>query len=193
MGKLEKEVKLQIRKTKIQRAVLNSIFAVGVISVALLAPNAMTILKYFDGGKKRKNNPKYLINKTARRLQERGLIMFEKTDKGTFLRLTPLGEKHIDRLDQDDFKIKHPKKWDGKWRVIIFDIKETRRLLRDKVRLTLSRIGFVRLQNSVWVFPYDCEDLMMLLKADFRIGKDMLYLIVDKIEYDTPLRKKFNL
>ena len=54
-------------------------------------------------------------------------------------------------------------------------------------------IGFVRLQDSVWVYPYDCEDLITLLKADFRVGKDVLYLIVDSIENDKYLRAEFNL
>jgi len=193
MGNLENEVKRTIRKTKIQRAILNSIFTAGALSVALLAPNAMRIIKMFDNDRARKNNPKYLINKTARRLQEKGLLVLENTNKGTFLRLTPLGEKYIDTLDRHDFKIKKPKRWDGKWRIITFDIREKQKLLRNKVRLTLSRIGFIRLQNSVWVYPYDCEDLITLLKADFRIGRDMLYVIADKIEYDTPLRKRFGL
>ena len=193
MGNLENEVKRTIRKTKIQRAILNSIFTAGALSVALLAPNAMRIIKMFDNDRAGKNNPKYLINKTARRLQEKGLLVLENTNKGTFLRLTPLGEKYIDTLDRHDFKIKKPKRWDGKWRIITFDIREKQKLLRNKVRLTLSRIGFIRLQNSVWVYPYDCEDLITLLKADFRIGRDMLYVIADKIEYDTPLRKRFGL
>ena len=54
-------------------------------------------------------------------------------------------------------------------------------------------IGFVRLQDSVWVYPYDCEDLIVLLKADFKIGKDVLYMIVDEMEGDTHLRKEFGL
>lgn len=191
MGRLEKEVRTKVRRTKIQKAVLNSIFAAGVLSMALLAPNAMRILKMFDGGRKRGKDPKYSINNAVNRLRERGLVAFEKNDRGEFLRLTALGEKYIDLLDQHDFKFKKPKKWDGKWRIITFDIKEKRKTLRNKVRLTLGRIGFVRLQNSVWVYPYDCEDLMTLLKADFKIGKDMLYVIADKIEHDASIRNFF--
>jgi hypothetical protein len=54
-------------------------------------------------------------------------------------------------------------------------------------------IGFVRMQDSVWLYPYDCEDLIVLLKADFKIGKDVLYMIVDSIEADTTWRKHFKL
>jgi CRISPR-associated endonuclease Cas2 len=76
---------------------------------------------------------------------------------------------------------------------LIFDIKEERKGMRDKIRRTLNTIGFIRLQDSVWVYPYDCEDLIMLLKADFKIGKDLVYIIADSIENDKDLRLAFNL
>ena len=59
--------------------------------------------------------------------------------------------------------------------------------------MTLRDIGFIRLQNSVWVYPYDCEDLITLLKADFRVGKDVLYLVVEAMENDKEIRKHFRL
>jgi DNA-binding transcriptional regulator PaaX len=77
--------------------------------------------------------------------------------------------------------------------VLIFDIKESKKSLRDKVRNTLVSIGFVKLQNSVWVFPYDCEDLITLLKADFSIGREVLYMIVDRIENEETLLKYFGI
>ena len=107
------------------------------------------------------------------------------------LRLTAKGEQILRRLELHDFKLRKPKRWDRKWRVLIFDIPERRKNLRPKIRYTLLAIGFIRLQDSVWVYPYDCEDLITLLKADFKIGKDLLYLIVDSIENDFPLRSHF--
>jgi DNA-binding transcriptional regulator PaaX len=76
---------------------------------------------------------------------------------------------------------------------LVFDIPEKRKGLRQKVRNTLITIGFERLQDSVWVYPYDCEDLIMLLKAGFHVGDDMLYMIVDSIERDKDLRDHFQL
>jgi len=85
------------------------------------------------------------------------------------------------------------RRWDGRWRVLIFDIPEERKLLREKVRHTLVSIGFERLQDSVWIYPYDCEDLIALIKVDFQIGREVLYLIVDSLENDGHLRKLFGL
>jgi len=49
------------------------------------------------------------------------------------------------------------------------------------------------LQDSVWVYPYDCEDFINLMKADFKIGKDLLYVVADKIENDKFLAQHFKL
>lgn len=89
--------------------------------------------------------------------------------------------------------IKEPPRWDGKWRIVIYNPKERKRGLRAKLRDTLTSFGFIRLQHSVWIYPYDCEDLITLIKADFKIGKDILYLIVEKVENDKWLEQSFGL
>ncbi|MBI2030584.1 CRISPR-associated endonuclease Cas2 [Candidatus Kaiserbacteria bacterium] len=109
------------------------------------------------------------------------------------MRLTSRGEVVFRTLTAHDHTRHKPIRWDGKWRVLIFDIPEYRKGLREKMRRTLTSIGFVRLQDSVWAYPYDCEDLVALLKADFKIGKDVLYLIVEEMEGDRHLRRHFNL
>src|SRR5574344_2166383 len=165
MGNLELEVKKEIRATKIQKVVLQTISTAGLLSVALLAPNALKALNIFNNNKKIKNKERSIRN-SRRRLVEMGLVKYSENG---MLFLTKEGKNKLEQFQRLEYKIKKPKKWDGKWRVLIFDIKENKRSLRDKIRVTLSFIGFIKLQNSVWVFPYDCEDLITLLKADFGI------------------------
>ena len=86
-----------------------------------------------------------------------------------------------------------PRRWDGRWRLLIFDIPEQQKPMREKIRRTLIHIGFVRLQDSVWIYPYDCEDFINLLKTDLKIGKAVLYAIVDELEDDAHLKKQFGL
>ncbi|MBI2046407.1 MAG: CRISPR-associated endonuclease Cas2 [Parcubacteria group bacterium] len=192
MGTLEKAVIKKERRDKITEVILKTIAAAGILSIALIAPNALQIFKIFKNGR-RGENQKYYFKTAASRLAKQGLLEFKKTEHGTFARLTPAGENKLRLLKLGNFEIQKPKRWDGRWRVVIFDIKERRRKTRDKLRLSLIRLGFVKLQDSVWVFPYDCEDFVSLLKADFMIGKDILYLIVEKLENDKTIRKHFNL
>ncbi len=185
MGKLEKESRKRSKKANIKKVILQTVAGVGLVSAALIAPNvvsAMIKLGLIPTGR-------INANRSRDRLVQNGLLQYE----GKYLRLTVKGEKELRRLELSDFAMKKPKKWDRKWRVLIFDIPERKRGLRQKVRQTLIAIGFIKLQNSVWIYPYDCEDLINLLKADFGIGKDLLYLIVDSLEYDDKLKKDFGL
>ena len=65
--------------------------------------------------------------------------------------------------------------------------------MRNQLRLFMREFGFVRLQDSVWIYPHDCEDVIALAKANFRIGWDVLYMIVEQLERDKHLREHFDL
>jgi len=192
MGKLEAGVKKRERYGKLEKAILDSLKAVSVLSVALVAPNALRMFG-MDAGSKTGYSRKQGVERAIDRLHDKGLIRFERSDKGTFVRITGKGERVLTHIGQGGRGPRRQPKWDKKWRLVIFDIAERRRPVRDGLRATLINIGFVRLQDSVWVYPYDCEDLVALLKADFRVGRDVLYVIALAIENDGELRKKFGL
>ncbi len=192
MSEIEKELKKERKKTNIQKIILSSIATVGILSVALLAPNALQALKPLGLDKKFKNF-KYDTNRSLSKLISLGLVVFIEKDGKKYLRLTEKGKLKLITLEKDNFKFKKPTKWDKKWRIVIFDIPQVKRLQRDKLRFTLKQIGFIRLQNSVWVYPYDCEELITLLKLDFKVGKEILYIISEKIENDKILRTYFQL
>src|SRR3989338_5623807 len=57
----------------------------------------------------------------------------------------------------------------------------------------LQKIGFVRIQDSVWAYPYDCEEVLAFIRTELRLGGGVLYLIAEGIEHDRSLRAKFDL
>ena len=187
MGILEEKSKKRKKKENIQKAILSTIKVAGLLSVALVAPNSIQYLKSFGliPGKRQKE----IILRSRDNLVRDGLLKY----RNGFIELTEKGKARLGLLEMKDWKMDKPRKWDGKWRMLIFDIPEKRRPLRNKIRFTLLSLGFFRLQDSVWVYPYACEDPVNLLKADFKVGKDLLYLIVDFIEDDKGLKKLFGL
>ena len=189
MGELEISIKKEIKIGKIQKAILGTVAVTGLLTVAMVAPNALQALKLFGFNGKLNHSQKNSINYSRRKLVKEGLLKYEEG----FLRLTEKGRKILEKSEAQNYKIEIPRKWDKKWRVIIFDIREERKSLRNKVRNTLINIGFMCLQKSVWIFPYDCEDLINLIKADFKVGKDVLYMIVDRVENDRKIREYFGL
>jgi len=186
---MEAEVRNRVRRTKINNALIAAAAVTGGIAVAAIAPNVLGVIarsKYF-------RQRKYQIHSSLSRLISAGYLLLVSEDGRKRIRLTPKGEKYAALMGEGKLVPKKPRRWDQKWRLLIFDIPERRRKTRTQIRATLVSLGFSRLQDSVWVYPYDCEDLITLLKADFKIGKDVLYVIADKIEYDAPLRAKFGL
>ncbi|MDD2935543.1 MAG: hypothetical protein PHX25_03690 [Candidatus Pacebacteria bacterium] len=176
----------------VQKIVLTTIATVGLLGVAVLAPNALQVIKQFSGTKRRRSDyDNNYLNKSIKNLLQKDYIKFENKNGRKFIRLTEKGKEQLAKYELGDLKIKKPKKWDKKWRIVMFDIKETRRGTRILLRQTLNRLGFVKLQNSVWIFPYDCEELVVMLKSNLFLGKDVLYMTVDKLENDKWLREIF--
>lgn len=190
--KITKEKVEKKEKTDITKIVLSVVGTAGLISIALVAPNALQMFKLFGAGKSKKWQ-KHYVPTVVSRLVDQGYLEFENTPKGKMLRLTEKGEMRLNQYELGTYTIPKPKRWDKKYRIIVFDIKEYRRPARDKLRIYLQQFGFVRLQNSVWVYPYDCREVVVLLKASFEIGKDILYIEATDIENDRWLKEHFEL
>ena len=186
MGKLEIESKKRTRRANLKKIILGTIAVAGALSIAVVAPNVLGAMAKL--GILPLKRQKEFIRASRERLIKSGLIVREKG----LLRLTQAGERALRQLTLSE-AVRKPLRWDGKWRVLIFDIPEQRKILREKIRSFLSTVGFIHLQHSVWIYPYYCEDLITLLKADLHVGKDVLYMIVDSLESDGALRKKFDL
>ncbi|MEK7227464.1 MAG: CRISPR-associated endonuclease Cas2 [Patescibacteria group bacterium] len=188
MGNLEEATRKNLRRTKMQEAILLVIVSSGRIGGDMLAKQVIDSLldTDFSATSPRKSE---IVKSAASRLSRKGLLIFENGHYSP----TAAGTKILDQWQMSNYRIKRPKRWDKKWRVIIFDIPEKKKKMRERVRKILSATGFIRLQDSVWVYPYDCEDVMGLMKTDLGIGKNLLYMIVDQIENDKYLRMDFNL
>ena len=57
----------------------------------------------------------------------------------------------------------------------------------------LRSFGFICLQNSVWVYPYECQEIIDLLKQYLELKEEALYMTVESIENDKWLKKEFEL
>jgi len=87
-----------------------------------------------------------------------------------YLRLTSKANEKLKR----DFPIfrMQKRKWDGKWRIVIFDISEKSRLLRNALRRKLKELGFGMLQQSIYISPYNFViDMYEFLKTQKILGK----------------------
>ena len=85
------------------------------------------------------------------------------------------------------------RKTDGKWRVIIYDVANLKRYQRDLFRQTLERLKLRRLQESVYLTPFVCEDEIEYLRQAFQIGNEVQILKVSKLENEKAYREYFGI
>jgi phenylacetic acid degradation operon negative regulatory protein len=124
------------------------------------------------------------------RLKKRGLIKVYSKQGVKFLELTKKGELKV-LLDLAD--LEKPAVWDGRWRLIIFDIPEDAKPQRDRLRKLLKQHEFRKLQASVYISPYPLNrQALDYLKKTGLIGYIRI-LRVDDMDFDLDLKKKFKL
>jgi DNA-binding MarR family transcriptional regulator len=192
---LEERVKKLVQKRRIQDAFLTTVYLTVGLGIAVTMPNALQLLGKLHFAALTERNINRRLSQTITRLIKRGLLAREeKPDGSVRLALTEQGRVYTEKiLAESALVVAKPKKWDGRWRVVIFDIWEKRKSARNRLRYMLQKVGFVHVQNSVWVFPYDCEELLVFIRAELKLGKSVLYLIADGMENDHHLRRHFNL
>lgn len=118
-------------------------------------------------------------------------------DTGYLEEVEKLGEKRYRTTLKGKAKImryfKKDKKWDGKWRIVIFDIPEEKKNMRDHFRKKLGELGFRFLQESVWISPYNIADEIEYLIEICRAKHYVHYLLVEELDNKDVLMKLFKL
>ncbi len=125
---------------------------------------------------------------------------FNSLQRSGFWRLSISGKyeltkKGIAKLERVQLRESVKKqKWDGCWRIVVFDITEDKRAARDALRRKLKIFGFYPLQKSVFVFPFDCQKEIMALANFFEEADNIEYITAKALgEKEQKIKKFFNL
>ncbi len=173
-----------------------------IIFVILKEVGEITIESFFHNSHASRfgfgHGPRYHRNyhSTMSRLVKKGFL----AKKDRIYRLTEDGEKEaffsILELYKLDGSIKQkvkPEKWDGKWRIVFFDVPEKKRRYRDELRSMLKIAGFKEFQKSIWIYPYSVPKFLKDILFEEGIKQYARFITTHDIEYDKDLRKKFNI
>lgn len=165
-----------------------------IISASLFAPNLAVALKPLIEhlSKKRKTQTRSIVKSITYLKRQRLVSVIEKSGQ-QILTLSENGKKRVLQYNLDKIFIKKPKKWDGWWRLVIFDIPEDMRQGRDALRDKLKHLGFYQLQKSCFVYPYDCRNEIDFITEIFEISPFVNFIIGKEIEGEEHLKKFFNI
>ena len=152
--------------------------------------NQIRILRQITG-EWRKINRKNLT-RNLNDLYNYGYISWkEKSDGACEVVITKKGASHAKLLDIDNLTIKKPDQWDGKWRVVFFDIPEKKKKARNALREKLRDLGFCEMQKSIFAFPYECQDEINFIVTLFEIKSYVQYAEMVNATNEATLRKFF--
>ncbi len=182
-------------KKSLTRDILLIAAAGPIILASLFLPNAPQMLKplikwHKNWGKIKRQR----IYEAVRRLNRKRLI--ELTQKGDklYIEITENGKKLIKGFDYENIELLKPKKWDKKWRLVIFDIPEKKTRERRAFSVKLKDLGFYPLQESVFIYPYNCRDEIDFVCSFLSIDSYVNYCVVDTLDKkEGDLRKFFDL
>ncbi len=164
-----------------------------------VTPGAAILAKPFLDEKREKEweewkrfNPSYL-KRTLYRMRKEKLVTMTEVDGEEVVVLTKHGKRRILKYSLDDLTIEKPHTWDGRWRMVMYDVSHRRKALRDLFRQTLKGLGFYQLQESVWLYPYPCESQVTFLREYYGVGNEVLYVIATTLEDDAPYKTYFGI
>lgn len=126
-----------------------------------------------------------------RRLERRYLVGARRGGGREEWRLTPAGEKLARALR---WKLQHTRhqRWDGKWRLVIFDVPERIRDRRNFLRRELVALGLHQLQKSAWVTPYPLLGEFSDIVHELGLDKHFRIVTAESIDGDRDLRAHFS-
>lgn len=179
-------------RSEIAKDIFTWLLVGGMVAVAATSP--YFVQNVINAYQKSKKYPKQKVSDTFYRLRKQGMIEIQTVNHQIYISLTPEGRKRAGILQIDKLKITRPKRWDRKWRLLMFDVPQKRKIYREALRGKLKELGFLPLQKSVWVYPFECRAEMELLQDFFGLSQNELRLIIaENIGDDSGLRQEFKL
>ena len=183
-----KKLSRTTEKYPLTKDVLVLLAGVGFLSLAVLMPGLAKLAA--SAARQERGN----FRRRLKRLEQRKLVKISYDVKGEpVVEITQNGLQQALHYKFEEMEIKKPRKWDGKWRVVIFYVPEGKKRLRDRLREKLKALGFYSLNKSVFVHPFPCFDEIEFIRQVFLVGGEVTYLVAEKIENDPHLLTWFGL
>lgn len=134
------------------------------------------------------------LRESIRKLYRSKIVDYKENNNGTVkLVLTEAGRKKVLLYDLDKLKINRPPRWDRMWRMVVFDIPETKKPARMALVSKLKELGFYPMQKSVFIHPYECKNEIEFITEIFNLAPYVRFLRVGDIDIELDLRDRFHL
>lgn len=179
------------KPAQVTKIILAVLAVGGVLVVTAMAPNIFQIFGKYKRAQKYSDGQ---LRSGLYVLKRRGFVeIINEKDGKTRIKLTQKGEGKIKEFSIDSLIIPKQKKWDKKWRIVIFDIPNRFNRARATLREKIREFGFYKLQKSVWIYPYPCEDEVLFVANVFNVEPFIEILTVENLLRGDKVKSFFDL
>lgn len=180
------------RESTLQKKIILLLFA-GLALGLTRSPN-----KYFrvirETSKEWDKINKGSLERAVSSLYKSKLVSTKDNHDGTLaLNLSKEGRSLALRYDIENMGVNVPLEWDGKWRIVMFDVPETLKYIRDTLRMHFKNMEFYEFQKSVFVHPYPCAKEMEYLMEFYDVRKFVRFIVATEIDNAQELKRHFHL
>lgn len=167
--------------TGLTKALILTLGTGAIIGTALVFPGVGLLYREFKKQQWEDAKKRGALKSTIKRLERQKLISWKEKDGESQLTLEEKGRKRILQYKMDSLSLKNIGKWDGFWRVVIFDIPENKRLAREVFREKLKNLGFQQLQKSVFITRLPCKNEIDFLRHSLEISPYVSYILAKDV------------
>ena len=168
--------KIHIRKDSLAIKILKGVAIAGMVALAATNPYfGLNLIKAMKRENDRKQWRKF--RQSLRYLKSRGYVrILSESFDGMKVEITRAGKQVVKHVDVATLELPKPEIWDSKWRVIVFDVPNYKSKNRAAFRERIKELGFRLVQKSVWVYPHESREVIMILRKFYDIEDHVTYL-----------------
>ncbi|HAS84664.1 MAG TPA: hypothetical protein DCS23_01120 [Candidatus Yonathbacteria bacterium] len=134
------------------------------------------------------------LNRAIRSLYKSKLVSTKDNHDGTLtLILSNEGKRLALTYDIENIELKTPAQWDGRWRIVMFDVPEKFKRNRDTLRRHFKNMGFYEFQKSVFVHPYPCAREIEYVTEFYQARRFVRFIVATEIDNALELKRYFKL
>lgn len=182
----------QTLRVQVADALIDALAVGSMVGTTLVAPNAAQVIGKVYLRHLGKRERERELRSIMRYLQRQDLITIRETNDGYLVTITKKGKTRHTRFQFENLRVPAANNWDGKWRIVMFDIPEKYTVARRALTHKLKDAGFRLLQKSAWVHPFDCREQVELIKYVYpEVASYVVFVETDSIDNHNQLVKDF--
>ncbi|MBI5798770.1 MAG: hypothetical protein HZB10_02465 [Candidatus Yonathbacteria bacterium] len=175
---------------ELAKEILIGLASTGLLVACIAMPGLTKIIPLFNS---KNTKERYRVDRVLRNLHKNKLVNIYTKDGNEVVEITKAGKKKVLEFNLDEMKLSVPKKWDGYWRIVMFDIPQPKKRARDAVSRKIRELGLYPIQKSVFVSPYICKNEIDFIGEFFDVRDHIIYIKAKEIEGVRKLKEHFNL